>query len=159
MATLYEMTENARYLYELLQAEEIDEQTIADTLEAMGIDEKLESYGKIIRQMQADADMFKAELDRLSVKKKSADNAVERMKKAVKDFMEASGQEKAKAGAFSFYLATTQAVNITDEKRIPADYLIPQPDKIDRNSIKKALKDGVEVAGAELVTNVGVRMR
>lgn len=159
MATLYEMTENAKILYELLQAEEIDEQTIADTLEAMGIDEKLESYGKIIRQMQADADMFKAELDRLSVKKKSADNAVERMKKAVKDFMEASGQEKAKAGAFSFYLAATQAVNITDEKRIPADYLIPQPDKIDRNSIKKALKDGVEIAGAELVTNVGVRMR
>ena len=159
MATLYEMTENAKILYELLQAEEIDEQTIADTLEAMGIDEKLESYGKIIRQMQADADMFKSELDRLSVKKKSADNAVERMKKAVKDFMEASGQEKAKAGAFSFYLAATQSVNITDEKILPADYLIPQPDKIDKNGIKKALKDGVEIAGAELVTNVGVRMR
>lgn len=159
MATLYEMTENAKILYELLQAEEIDEQTLADTLEAMGADEKLESYGKIIRQMQADADMFKAELDRLSAKKKSADNAVERMKKAVKDFMEAFGQEKAKAGAFSFYLASTQAVSITDEKRIPADYLIPQPDKIDKNGIKKALKDGVQIAGAELVTNIGVRMR
>lgn len=159
MATLYEMTENAKILYELLQAEEIDEQTIADTLEAMGVDEKLESYGKIIRQMQADAEMFKAELDRLSAKKKSADNAVERMKKAVKDFMEASGQEKAKAGVFSFYLASTQAVSITDEKSIPVDYLIPQPDKIDKNGIKKALKDGIEIAGAELVTNVGVRMR
>lgn len=159
MATLYEMTENAKILYELLQAEEIDEQTLADTLEAMGMDEKLESYGKIIRQMQSDTEMFKAEIDRLQAKKKSADNAVERLKKAVKDFMEASGQEKAKAGPFSFYLSAIQSVSITDEKQLPTDYRIPQPDKIDKNGIKKALKDGVEVAGAELVTNIGVRMR
>lgn len=159
MATLYEMTENAKMLYELLQSEEIDEQAVTDTLEAMGTDEKLESYGKIIRQMQADADMFKAELDRLTVKKRVSDNAVERMKNAVKEFLKAIGQKKVKAGAFDFCLVATQAVRITDERRLPEDYFIPQPDKIDKAGIKKALKDGTEIAGAELVSNISVRIR
>ncbi len=159
MATLYEMTENAKLLYELLQSEEIDEQAVTDTLEAMGTDEKLESYGKIIRQMQADADMFKTELDRLTVKKRVSDNAVERMKTAVKDFLEAIGQKKVKAGAFDFCLVATQAVHITDERRLSEDYFIPQPDKIDKAGIKKALKDGTEIAGAELVSNISVRIR
>ena len=49
MATLYELTNQANALYELLQGEEIDEQTFNDTLEAMGAGEKIESYCKIIK--------------------------------------------------------------------------------------------------------------
>lgn len=39
--TLYELTAQASELYELLQNEEIDEQTFTDTLEAIGTEEKL----------------------------------------------------------------------------------------------------------------------
>lgn len=48
MATLFEMTQQANTLYELLQNEEIDEQIFNDTLEAMGTEEKIESYCQII---------------------------------------------------------------------------------------------------------------
>lgn len=159
MASLYEMTEQAQALYEMLQAEEIDEQTFNDTLEALGVDAKIESYCAVIRQLQGDSELYKVEVDRLTAKKKAADNAINRMKAALLTFLQSSGQEKAKAGVFDVAISTSQAVSITDETKLPAEYLIPQPDKIDRLGIKKALKEGAEINGAELVTNQGVRIR
>ena len=52
MATLFEMTQQATELYEMLQAEEIDEQTFSDTLEAMGTGEKIEGYCQVIKQVR-----------------------------------------------------------------------------------------------------------
>lgn len=159
MATIYEMTEAATALYEMLQAEEIDEQTFNDTLEAMGTAEKVESYCKIIKQLQSDIEMYKGELDRLTARKKSAENGIDRMKSALLGFMQASGQDKVKAGSFAVTTATTQAVEITDESAIPCIYLVEQPPKIDKISIKNALKAGEKISGAELVNNTGVRIR
>ncbi len=159
MATLFELTEQATALYEMLQAEEIDEQTFADTLEAMGAGEKVESYCKVIKQLQADEDMFKGEIDRLTARKTAAKNGVDRMKPALLLFLQQSGQDKVKAGSFSVYTAATPAVNITDEAAIPAIYLKPQPPTVDKIAIKAAINSGATVAGAELVKNVGVRIR
>ena len=159
MGTLYELTTAAQALYELLQTEEIDEQTLNDTLTAMGADEKMESYCKVIKQLSADIEMFKTEQDRLSSRKKTLENSVDRMKGALLDFMQACGQKKAEAGTFKISISPSQSVNITDEEKSPALYRIPCPDKIDKSGIKKALKEGVEIAGAELVTNKGVRIR
>lgn len=159
MATLYELTEQAATLYELLQSEEIDEQTFNDTLEAMGAADKVESYCKIIKQFQSDVDMFKGEIDRLTARKKTAENAVERMKSALLAFLQYTGQDKVKAGSFAVSTAKTQAVYITDEAAIPCKYLVEQPPKIDKASIKNDLKAGEEINGAALVVNTGVRIR
>lgn len=103
--------------------------------------------------------MYKTEIDRLTARKKTAESGIERMKCALLEFMRRSGQEKLKAGTFSVSTATTQAVQITDEKAIPCIYLVEQPPKIDKIGIKNALKAGEEINGAELVTNTGVRIR
>ena len=159
MATLYELTEQAKSLYYLLQEGEIDEQTFKDTLEAIGTEEKAESYCKIIKQFQNDVVMFANEIDRLKARKKSAENAVERMKSALLLFMDQTKQDKIKAGTFSIYTATTQSVNIKDQNAIPCIYLVEQPPTINKTAIKQAIKDGETVAGAELVNNTGVRIR
>jgi predicted ribosome quality control (RQC) complex YloA/Tae2 family protein len=159
MATLYELTEQAACLYDLLQSNEIDEQTFNDTLDAMGAGEKAESYCKVIKQLQCDIENFKNEIDRLTARKKTAENAVDRMKAMLLLFMQQTGQDKIKAGTFAISQATTQAVQITDEKAIPCIYLVEQPPKIDKAGIKKALKDGEAVNGAELINNTGVRIR
>ena len=78
--TLYEMTTAANALYEMLCNNEIDAQTITDTLEAMGAEEKLESYCKVIRQLEADAEALKAEKARIADKQKTVENSVARMK-------------------------------------------------------------------------------
>lgn len=159
MATLYELTAQATALYEMLQAEEIDEQVFNDTLEAMGTGEKVEGYCKIIKQLQSDVDMFKGEIERLSTRKKTAENAIDRMKAALLLFLQQTGQDKVKAGSFAVSVATTQAVNITNENAIPCIYLVEQPPKIDKMGIKNALKAGEEISGAELINNMGVRIR
>ena len=135
--TLYELTEQAACLYELLQLNEIDEQAFNDTLEAMGAGEKAENYCKIIKQFQSDIEMYKNEIDRLSARKKAAENAVDRMKSMLLLFMQQTGQDKLKAGTFAVSTATTQAVNITDENAVPRIYLVEQPPKIDKAGIKK----------------------
>lgn len=156
---LYEMTVATKQLYELLANEEIDEQTIADTLEAMGVEEKLEGYCQVIRQYEADKDMLKAEKERIDKKIKVSENAVNRMKKAVIDFMKASGSTKSTAGTFTVALSTSKAVNILDESKVPVRFLVEQAPKIDKSAIRQELMSGAEIEGCELQINEGVRIK
>ena len=159
MATLYEMTAQANELYELLQNEEIDEQTYLDTLEAIGTEEKVEGYCQVIKELQADLDKFKAESDRLAARMKTTKNGIDRMKNSLLAFLSASGQSKVKAGTFSVSIGTSKQTNIIDESLIPAEFKIPQPDKIDKKAIKDAIESGNIVEGAEIVINESVRIR
>ena len=157
--TLYEMTQNAVALYELLQMEEIDEQTYLDTLEAMGAEEKIESYCQIIKQLQADVEMLATEAARIAARKKTAENSIDRMKAALLAYMQMTKQTKAKGGTFSVSVASTQTVNVTDESKVPSQWLVPQPPKVDKVGLKEALKGGATIEGAELITTEGVRIR
>ncbi len=157
--TLYEMTSNARELLELLEAEEIDEQTVSDTIEAMGVEEKLESYCQVLKSLKADEEMFKEEIDRLTARKRTISNNIDRMKQAMLDFMNATGQDKAKAGTFSVSKSTSQAVEIIDFNLIPIDFRIHQEDKVDKVAIKNAIGQGQLVPGAFITFSEGVRIR
>ena len=157
--TLYEMTSQANALYELLQNEEIDEQVFLDTLEAIGVEEKIEGYCQVIKELQGDFDKYKAEADRLTARMKTAKNGIDRMKDSLLTFLRVSGQSKVKAGTFAVSIGTSKATNILDETLIPAEFKTPQPDKIDKTAIKKAIESGVDVAGAEIIINESVRIR
>ena len=159
MSTLYQMTIQAQELYELLQNEEIDEQTFLDTLEAIGTEEKIEGYCQVIKELQADFDKYKAEADRLTSRMKTTKNGIDRMKESLLTFLKVSGQDKVKAGTFAVSIGTSKATNILDETLIPTEYKIPQPDKIDKTLIKRAIESGIAVAGAEIIVNEGVRIR
>ena len=159
MATLYEMTAQASELYELLQNDEIDEQTFADTLEAIGTEEKVEGYCQVIKELQADLDKFKTESDRLAARMKTTKNGIDRLKNSLLAFLSASGQSKVKAGTFSVSVGASKQTNIIDENLIPAEFKIPQPDKIDKKAIKDAIEGGNIVEGAEIVINESVRIR
>lgn len=156
---LYEMTTNAMALYELLTSGEIDEQTFNDTLEAMGTEEKLESYCKVIRQLEADAEMLKAEKERITNKQKVAENSIARMKTAIANFMHAQNTDKSSAGIFSVALSTSKAVSIVDESKIPVRFLVEQAPKIDKAAIRKELLAGEVIEGCELQINEGVRIK
>ena len=156
---LFEMTVAANELYDLLTSGEIDEQAFADTLQAMGTEEKLESYCKVIRQLEADSEILKSEKERIEKKKKTVENSILRMKKAVTDFMKAQGTQKASAGTFTVALSTSKAVNILDENKIPARFLVEQAPKIDKSAIRAELMTGAEIEGCELQINEGVRIK
>lgn len=157
--TLYEMSEQASALYELLQSEEIDEQTFNDTLEAMGTDEKIIGYCQVIKELQGDFEKYKSESDRIAARMKTTKNGIDRMKNSLLTFLRATNQDKVKAGTFTVSIGTSKQTNILDESLIPNEYKIPQPDKIDKTAIKQAIESGLTVSGAEITINEGVRIR
>ena len=154
--TLFQMKEAAVNLYEMLQNDEIDEQTLNDTIESIGIDEKLEDYIYVIKTYEADMLAYKLEIDRLTAKKKSAENNISRMKQAIVDFMTETNQKKARAGTFSLSLRETESVELIDESKLSEEYLKPQPPKPDKMAIKKAIKAGIKVEGAYLIKKESV---
>ena len=157
--TLYDMTEAAHQLYDLLNAGEIDEQTVTDTIEGMMVKEKLEGYCQVIRQFEADAAAYEAEKKRFEAKQKEAESAVKRLESAVTRYMATTESDKMRCGLFEIRLTHSKAVHITNELEIPQEYYKPQPAKLSVSEIRKALLAGQPVAGAELQTNDNIKIK
>jgi len=150
--TLYEMTAEARRLLELLEADEIDEQIVADSMAGLGYEEKLESYCKIQKTLEAELAAHKAERERHDRRIEALTAQIERMKNAEVDFMIASGQKKCTAGTFTVTVRETPSVEITEEAKIPLMFTVqvPATTRPDKRALLQALKDGQAVTGAQL---------
>ena len=153
---LYEMNSATRALYELLQNEEIDEQTFKDNIEAIGVDQKIEAYCEVIRQMQADVDMLDTEIDRLEKRQKPLVNSIDRMKKTLTEQLLYRGENKVQTGRFTVRLSHSDRVNVIDEEVIPKKYWVKQAPKLDKSTIRELLKAGQKIKGCELIKNTGV---
>ena len=161
MATLYEMSAAARQLYEMLDNGDIDEQTVRDTMESIGASEKLEAYCYIQKQKEAEIEMFKAEIDRMTDRVHSLQRQVDRMKDAQVEFMRATGQKSANAGTFRLRLLSAKSVRVVDQDAIPAAFITEKPATYqpDKKAILAALKAGESVPGCEIETSFSVSAR
>lgn len=159
MASLYELTNDALALQEMLESGEIDEQTFNDTIEALDVDTKIENICKMIRNLEADATAYKAEKDRLAAKEKSANNAVDRLKENLLNHLLTLDKKKANAGTFTVSVGKSKSLNVIYEDMLPEQFFIPQPPKIDKTGITKAIKAGENIVGAELVEKPYVTIR
>lgn len=155
-------------LYELslafqdVQNMDLDPEVMKDTLDSIkdAIENKAENIAKLIRNLESDVSAYKEEEDRLKTKRQSAENKVKWLKTYLEDNMKLTGKTKFKSGMFNFAIQKNPAsVNIVDEKAIPEEFLIQQPPKVDKTSLKEILKRGIEVPGAELKQTEGLRIR
>ena len=138
--TLYELTNDWLQLMTMLE-EGADEDVINDTLEGLDyeIEQKADGYARVIRNMEADIAGLKAEIDRMTNRKKVLENNITRLKVNLQNSMEITGKTKFKTNLFSFNVQANPAAVIMDEQyleNIPEEYLIPQEPKIDRKKIK-----------------------
>lgn len=142
--TLYELTDEWQQLLELMEDPDVDDQVIADTLEAIGgeIEAKADGYAMVMAQLKADCEAIKFEETRLSCRRKVFENNIERMKKNLQNAMEMTGKTKFKTTLFSYNVQNNPAsVVIDDATKIPAQFLIQQEPKIDKKSIKEFLSE------------------
>lgn len=155
-------------LYELsvafqeVQNMELDPEVMKDTLDSIedAIENKAENIAKLVRNLESDVSAYKEEEDRLKTKRQATENKVKWLKTYLEDNMKLTGKTKFKSGMFNFSIQKNPAsVNITDERIIPEEFLIPQLPKIDKTALKDVLKNGVEVPGAELKQTEGLRIR
>ena len=120
---LYEITGELLALQELLENPLDDEDVLKDTLEAVQgeYEFKLESYCKVIKNLEADIVGIKAEVDSLSGKRKVLENNIDRLKKAMFESMKATNTPKVKGQLFTVAIQKNGGV-------IPINY-----DKNDKN--------------------------
>lgn len=159
MATLYELAEAEKQLIELFEVDDIDEQTLNDTIDGLDVSGKLEDYCMVIRQLEADQKGFKEEADFFAAKAKRAENGIKRLKSGILNYLTATHKTKTTAGLFKVSTRESKAVDIIDAGKIPADYLIEQPPKIDKAGIKKAINGGATVDGAAIKTNINLQIK
>lgn len=159
MANLYDLTNAAIELEEMLMSGNIDEDTYKDTLESLDIDAKIENICKIIKNLTAEAEAYKTEKDRLAERQKTAENGIKRLKESLLNYMQMTNQSKVKQGVFSVRVNRSESVNITSLIDIPADYLKFKEPEVNKAELKKALKSGRNILGAELIENSSVVIR
>lgn len=156
---LYEITGAIQQLTEMLSEGDIDEAIYNDTLESLGANNAIEDVIKAIRNYQAEAEALKAEADKLTVKRKAAEHAADKLKSMLMDYMSRTEQKSLSAGLFKVSKGSTKAVSIYDEKALPGIYLVEQPPKPDKAAMLQALKSGEEIPGAELITNEHIKIK
>ena len=158
--TLYEMTAAQKELYELMTSGEIDEEVYADTLEGIGIAEKIEGYCVVENELSGDLQKIESEIERLNAKKSAIENNIKRLKLRLGDCLLSMDTKKYSAGTYTVYRRETQQIIIDDLQKIPAEYLKTRVSETpDKTLIKESIKEGKEVAGAHLQTNQSITIK
>ena len=162
MSTLYELTEAYQELLSMALDPDTDPEALADTMEAIDgeIEVKADGYAKVMKTLDADVSAIKAEIARLTERKKSIETNIDRMKRALESSMRATGKTKFKTSLFSFNIQKNPAsLKIDNPDRIPAEFLIPQDPMIDKVGIKMELKEGVVYDWCHLEQSESLRIR
>lgn len=156
MATLYEITEAYLALDNLEPTEDV-----MHYLKALnhGFDDKVENLTYVIKNCESDIESIKNEEKRLADKRKNLENKITYYKKYLLENMKAVNKEKVKAGIFSINIQKNKPkVVVLDQNAIDENYYRIKKE-IDKQKIKDDLKLGIEVKGAELVQDEGLRIR
>lgn len=159
--TLYTITSEQLRINELL--EESGGELTPEIEEALILNEenfltKSEGYIESIARYKALAEAADVRIKEMQRIKKTAENIEKRLKERLQRAMVVMGHDKVDVGLRKLSLRSSTAVSITNEVAIPAEYIIVET-KVDKMKIKEALKNGVVIDGAELVTNKSIQIR
>ena len=164
--TLYEINESIRAVLDAMADEqtetgEIDDSFIfeLDRLQEQR-DEKLEAIGCYIKNLDAEAEAIKTEINALKARMDAKIRKSERLEEYVKNNLLENGDTKKEFPRVCFSFRKSTLVSITDVDAIPSEY---KEECIEWKPVKKeiglALKMGKDVPGAELVTKQNLQIK
>ena len=159
---LYEINEVYQNLLALLE----DEETSAEQLEGAfenikdELHVKVENYARIIKNTQAEVEAYKEELARMTAKRRSLENNIERMKEAAEYAMRLQGEKKVKGELFTLAIQKNPPslkIDIEPEE-LPQEFqtITISPNK---EKIKAAIKNGKAIEWARLEQGESLRIR
>ena len=150
MSSLYEIDQEIMQCLDMETGEIIDPERLSAL--QMERTSKIENVALWIKNLQADANAYKAEKDAFAEREKKALAKVDSLKKWLS--MACDGQ-KFTTWRCAVTFRKSEKVEILDETKIPQELLkatcIVQPDKA---AIKEALRAGEVIEGCALVTNM-----
>ena len=165
MASLYDLTSGYASLIDAYDNADSDEERegILSMLESAEseIADKAENYAKVIRMKEEEAKAFKAEVDRLTARKRAAENMVSRLKSALLDAMKLANTQEIKTSIGKWRVQNNPvSCEVVDIDKIPMQYHIPQEDKIDKKGLIDYYKQTGEIIdGVEFKQEQGIRFR
>ena len=160
MATLYELTAQAKALYEQMVDLGMPLETIQDTIEAeLPIGEKIKAYVFVIKELEALEASAKAEADRIADRARKFKSRSQMLKERLQEAMEASAITKQEYPEFTVRLQKNPpSLNVVDESLITKTFYVEQPPKIDSRGLLSHIKDGNEIKGVEVIQKTGLRI-
>ncbi len=153
---LYEINEAITKCIDPESGEVLDEMALEQL--QMEKEEKIEGVGLWIKNLLALDDAIANEIKALEERQKPINNKIE----SLKNFMAlALNGEKLETGKISISWRKSESISISDDAFIPEEYqvIIPECYKPNKILLKKALKDGVEIDGVELVTKNNIQIK
>ena len=137
MASLYELTGQFLTIYQM----DIDDETKTDTLEAIDwqeqFEQKAEGYAHVIKNLEADVAMYKAEEESFKTKKQAAQKKLDYVKDNIMTAMNVTGQTEVKSGALTLKVQKNRESVQVDEDLLPKNTLLR---RLNQNRTKKHSK-------------------
>lgn len=146
--------------------ETVDEETgevnadVFQKIEALNIERetKIENIACVIKNMRVDSNALKEEEEYLHKRRMAIDKKIENLVNFLTEHV--GTDEKFKFTRATVAYHKSEAVNVLDESEIPMKYKAVETNvKVLKADIKKDLKAGVEVAGAELETRHSLQIK
>ena len=155
---LYELTQQQLELKQQLMEMNLDQNTIADTIEgsSLEISKKIENYGIVLRDRESFVDAISKEIERLTERMNAEKKRIERTKNWLLSSMVTLEIKQIECPLFTIAVQDNPpSVDVYNDKLIPAEYMrVPEPEPPvpapDKRLILSDLKAGKEVAGCVL---------
>lgn len=150
--SIYKLNESMRQLLELDQ----DDQAVKDTIEGLEMmtEEKCVNIIKYVKHLESKSNEVAEEVTRLSYIKSALDKQIGRLKESVLIAMELNELDKIDDTLYPIKRVKPRKVCQIDESILDKKWIVTKETistRVDKTAITKALKDGEEVKGAELV--------
>lgn len=163
--TLYQIAD--QYLVDLqkLQDMDMDDQTLADTLEGMSgdLEIKAANVAMFVRNLESTAKAIKDAEKSMADRRKSIESRIDRIKAYLHENMERTGITKIECPYFVLSVRKNPpALKIIDPDKIPDKYFtIPDlpPPELNKDLLKSDLKNGVEIDGAILTAGSSLQIK
>lgn len=161
MSNIFDLSTDYKQVYDMISQGE-DSEVYLDTLDSLNdsIEDKADGYSAIIKSLNGDNEIIKKEIERLQARKKANENGIRNMKDNLQVAMEMTGKTVFKTATNSFGIQNNPPkATVTDESKLPKKYYVEQEPKLDKKLLLDDLKNQVEIDGASITQDAGLRIR
>lgn len=119
--------------------------------------EKIKNIALWVKNLTADATALDNEIKTLTARKKAAKNKIDSLKDWLK--FNLKDGEKISEPQYAISWHASERVKVTNVKELPEEFLKSPEPTPDKTGIKKAIKAGREIKGAELVKSNNLQIK
>lgn len=119
-------------------------------------EEKIENACLWIKNLKADIEALKAEKVSFATRQRVAENKLESLKQYVADALAGEVFQTTKV---KVSYRKSESLQIDDVLKLPDEYLFPQLPDVDKEALKRAIKQGREFEGAHIEERLNIQIK